>query len=132
MINLGTDGANNGGGATFVTYCFHSVDGYSKVGSYAGANSTDSNFIYCGFKPAFVLLKNFGATEQWAMYDDKRNSFNLVDDRLRPNSNAAEDVHGGIDFVSNGFKIRSADISAPQNYIFYAVASSPFKTANAR
>jgi hypothetical protein len=56
----------------------------------------------------------------------------LVDNRLRPNSNAAEDVHGGIDFVSNGFKIRSADISAPQNYIFYAVASSPFKYSNAR
>jgi hypothetical protein len=122
----------NATGVDYVTYCFHSVDGYSKVGSYTGANSTDSNFIYCGFKPAFVLLKNSGATEQWAMYDDKRNSFNLVDDRLRPNSSAAEDVHGGIDFVSNGFKIRSADISAPQNYIFYAVASSPFKTSNAR
>ena len=130
VFSIGSDIAPSG--QDVIAYCFNSVDGYSKVGSYTGANSTDSNFIYCGFKPALVLLKNSGATEQWAMYDNKRNSFNLVDNRLRPNSNAAEDVHGGIDFVSNGFKIRSADISAPQNYIFYAVASSPFKYSNAR
>ena len=79
-----------------------------------------------------VIIKNFGAAEQWTMYDDKRNTYNVVNDRLRPDSTAAEAVHGALDFVSNGIKIRSADISAPQNYIYYAVAENPFKYARAR
>ena len=132
LLTFGDSSAVNQSSRDFIAYCFHSVEGYSKVGSYTGANSTDANFIYCGFKPALVLLKNSGAAEQWCLYDDQRNPYNVVNDRLRPDSSAAEAVHGALDFVSNGFKIRSADISAPQGYIFYAVASSPFKTSNAR
>ena len=45
---------------TYIAYCFHSVDGYSKVGSYTGNGNADGTFIYTGFRPAFVMLKKTG------------------------------------------------------------------------
>ena len=44
---------------TVIQYCFSSVAGYSKVGSYAPNGSTDGNFIFLGFTPAFFLIKKY-------------------------------------------------------------------------
>ena len=41
----------------YIAYCFHSVEGYSKVGSYEGNNNADGTFIYTGFKPPYPSHK---------------------------------------------------------------------------
>ena len=41
----------------FVAYCFHSVEGFSKFGTYTGNGSTDGPFINTGFRPAYVMIK---------------------------------------------------------------------------
>ena len=48
--------------------------------------------------------------------------------------NNSPTIQLGIDFVSNGFKIRSSGsgIGSATNRIYMAFAESPFKTANAR
>ena len=121
--------------ATYISYCFHSVDGYSKVGSYTGNGSTDGTFVHCGFRPAYVMVKVTNVTDSWFINDNKRDSYNVVDEQLKANSSDAEATNRGIDFVSNGFKIRDASTShnaSGNTYIFYAVAESPFKNSNAR
>jgi hypothetical protein len=129
------------GGETYqniISYCFHSVDGYSKVGSYKGNGSNDGTFVYCGFRPAYIMLKESTASgENWQVYDNKRDIYNFTDHTLAPNSTAAEADGNGyqIDMLSNGFKIRynNNQYNDPSSdYIYLAVAESPFKHTNAR
>ena len=96
----------NQNGSDFVAYCFHSVAGYSKMGSYSGTGSA-GNFVStsvdgdAGFEPAFVMIKRSNGTADWFIYDNKRAS-NLY---LSPNLSNAEGTDGGIVFNSNGFTI---------------------------
>ena len=120
----------------FIAYCFHSVDGYSKVGSYTGNGNADGTFVYTGFRPAFVLTKVTNAADDWSIADYARSPHNVAGESLRPNSVSAEDSSADIDILSNGFKLRQAD-SHRINYdgdtfIYIAFAETPFKYSNAR
>jgi hypothetical protein len=125
-------------GNTMIAYCFHSVEGFSKFGSYTGNGSTDGPFVYTGFRPAFVMTKRTDSTSSWYIVDQERSAnINLMDDYLRPDSSNAE-VTGStsvaFDFNSNGFKIREDGGSNQSGgtYIYMAFAENPFKYANAR
>jgi hypothetical protein len=136
VVNVGTDNDTNGSGKTYVAYCFAPVAGYSAFGSYTGNGSADGPMVYTGMKPALVICKKTSASgRNWLILDSARSPSNVVNDRLYADSNGAEDNADVIDFLSNGFKIRSTtgdlnDSSA--TYIYIAFASNPFKTARAR
>jgi len=138
VINLGTRVGTNESGETFIAYCFHSVDGYSKVGSYTGNGSSDGTFIYTGFRPAWFMCKRTNSTNQWTMADSIRSPYNVADDILYANLSDADSTSQGIyfDFVSNGIKLRSGTAgnvnTSGSSYIYLAFAESPFKTSNAR
>jgi hypothetical protein len=128
----------NGGGSQMVAYFFHSVEGFSKFGSYTGNGSTDGPFVYTGFRPAYVMVKNASlGGRSWYVFDNKINPNNVSGDFLNPN---LSDVEGsvdpeGYDFLSNGFKVRDAANAFNQSggtFIFMAFAEMPFKYANAR
>ena len=130
-ITLGTDGSVNGSGDTYVCYAFAEVQGYSKFGSYTGNSNADGAFVYLGFKPAWVLVTASNAAENWLIVDNKRTqSFNPVDGRLIPNSNAAEETNlQPCDFLSNGIKWRTSDgvwNSSSNTHIYMAFAENPF------
>ena len=134
----GTGYSSNNSGATYIAYCFHSVDGYSKVGSYTGNGSTNGTFVYTGFRPAWVLIKSTGASSNgWYIYDNKRENYGtLVDAQLYANLSSAEDNgNRDLDFTSNGFKPRLTDTNvngSGTKFIYLAFAEQPFKYANAR
>jgi hypothetical protein len=116
-------------GNNFVAYCFAEVTGYSKFGSYTGNSSTAGPFVYCGFEPAFLLIKNT-SSGNWVLKDNKRSTSNVVNKNLFPNLSNAETTEYPLDFLSNGFKLNdiSADVNASgQTYIFMAFASAPLK-----
>jgi hypothetical protein len=130
-FTLGSGFAVNGSSATFIAYCFAEVKGYSKFGSYTGNANNDGTFVYTGFKPAFVLMKRTGIGDNWLMKDSVRDSYNVADKRIYPNSSSAEgtSVNGAIDFLSNGFKHRSSnDMVNPVSEvcIYMAFAENPF------
>jgi len=111
------------------------VEGFSKFGKYTGNGSTDGPFVYCGFKPAFVMVKAVSATGIWVMQDSVRAPYNVVDVMLSANQTNAETTGYSWDQLSNGFKPRSADSNVNGSgvtYVFIAFAETPFKTANAR
>ena len=117
-----------------IAYCFHSVEGYSKISSYTGNGSADGPFVYTGFRPAFILAKNT-STQDWVVYDNSRDPDNSVGNYLLPNTSGAESSYVNYDFLSNGFKLRDAGGSLNINghtYIYMAFAEMPFKYANAR
>lgn len=128
---------NNNSGDTFVAYCFAAVAGYSAFGSYTGNGSADGPFVYCGFRPRFILVKSSSGAFDWHITDTSRSPYNQADTVLFPNSSATETSGGGYyyDLLSNGFKCRnlgSATNGSGATYIFAAFAESPFKTSLAR
>ena len=129
-------GGGETNGETHVAYCFHSVDGYSKVGSYVGNGSTDGTFVFLGFRPSFVLTKESSATSGWNLRDNVRSPDNPVNEVLQADTTGAEMTSNyDVDFLSNGFKLRASasdSNTSGQTYIFLAFAESPFKFANAR
>ena len=116
-------------GSSMIAYCFAEIKGYSKFGSYTGNGSTDGPFVYTGFKPAFFIVKCSNTTFNWVVEDNKRNTFNVVDKYLLPNTSDAEGTLTLVDFLSNGIKIRTTDNShngSGNTYIYMAFAENPF------
>ena len=123
---------SNISGATYVAYCFTEVEGYSKFGSFAGNSSTDGSFVHLGFKPSWLLVKRYSTTGAWFLMDAARNTYNVVDNFLYPNSSDAENSGSyseAIDFLSNGFKCRTTSgflNGSGDSYIFAAFSEHPF------
>ena len=133
VFSLGSSGAPNGSGDNTIAYCFADVQGYSKFGSYTGNGNADGAFVYTGFKPAFVIRKKTNANGNWIMQDNKRPSsqpFNEKRGEISGNTTSAEtsSQYYIIDFLSNGFKCRTADSEVNGTggaYIYMAFASAP-------
>jgi len=134
VFSLGNSTSVNTSAAPYIVYCFHSVEGYSKIGSYEGNGNADGSFTYTGFRPAFVMTKSIDSTSDWQMFDNKRVGYNVDNYELEANDTATEDTSTEfIDIVSNGFKNRIAtDPNVAETYLYMAFAESPFKYANAR
>ena len=137
VFSVGTDNQTNQNGINFIAYLWSAVEGYSKFGNYQGNGSTDGPFVYTGFKPAFVMTKAIDRTAHWYIWDNKRSPGNQVQKILWANLNDDEEDHTayGIDFLSNGFKVRNSESdtnTSSSKSIFMAFAERPFKYANAR
>jgi len=129
VFSLGTQTGVNAG-FNYVAYCFAEKKGYSKFGSYEGTGNANGTFVYTGFKPAWVLLKiSSGTTGAWTLFDNKRDPFNEVDNRLFPDSSGVEADGNDCDFLSNGFKHRttgSGTNGSGYSYIYMAFAENSF------
>jgi hypothetical protein len=137
VFSVGTSSSSNANGGTYVAYLFAEVAGFSKFGSYTGNGSADGPFVYLGFRPRFVLIKNTAIGSNWAIWDTSRSAYNQVQDYLLPNLSAAEGNAStvSIDVTANGFKVRGTDsgINGSGNtIIFAAFAENPFKNSLAR
>ena len=133
VFNLGSAGDANANDQEHIAYCFASIKGYSKVGQYSGNSSTDGTFLYLGFKPAFIIIKDISSTDPWLIFDNKRSSINVVNHRLFPNTNGSENTSdNACDFLSNGIKFRSSNDghNGSRTYMYYAVAEQPLVGTN--
>ena len=132
VFTVGTTAGTNGSGNSMIAYCFAEVKGFSKFGSYVGNGSADGTFCFTGFKPAFVMVKRTDSTENWYMKDNKRDPYNPVfQSTLMANLSNAEYVDWTgttIDYLSNGFKLRTTDSAvngSGATYIYMAFAEEP-------
>jgi hypothetical protein len=134
----GTGYEVNESGVTYVAYCFAPVAGYSAFGSYTGNGSSDGPFVFTGFRPRFVMIKQSSSSNYWWLKDSARSPTNQANLRLSPSVSDAEaddSSFNGADFLSNGFKLRGTDTTTNQSsgtYIYMAFAEAPFKYASAR
>jgi hypothetical protein len=134
-----TDGLNDTEGD--IAYCFANCEGYIKSGTYVGNGNDNGTFVYTGFRPAFIILKE-KIVDSWLLYDDKRFGINTDaaggNSSFNPDANYAEAGGGGgraIDILSNGFKLRTSNATGNAsggNYLYLAIAHNPFQYATAR
>ena len=122
---------NNTG--NYVAYIWKEVEGFSRIGVYYGNNSTRSSFVYCGFRPAFVMWRKVNSGENWRIIDSARSPDNQKTYQMFPAQEYQESDEGGMDFHFNGFALRSNDgnTNDPTAYVFMAFAESPLKYATA-
>ena len=136
FTTTGNTSVSNQLGQNYITYCFAPVAGYSAFGSYTGNGSTDGPFVYCGFRPRYVMIKvSSGTTGDWELYDTSRDTYNASSKEIWANSSNAERSVIPIDILSNGFKPRDSSSNTNGSgftYIYMAFAENPFKYANAR
>ena len=136
VFSIGTNVTVNQSSISYVAYCFAEIAGFSKFGSYVGNSNVNGPFIYLGFRPKYVLIKNITSYD-WHVFDAARNAYNLTNSSLKPDTTGAEYTNDdvSVDFLSNGFKLRGTDNAINYNgdtHIYMAFAENPFKNANAR
>ena len=131
-----TNSISNNANENHIFYCFREIAGYSKFGAYEGNGSADGAFVYTGFRPAWLMIKNVDTDgENWHMFDNKRATSNVVKARLIADASTHENTNDSIiDFTSNGFKLRdtNAGYNSAVTFVYFAFAETPFKYANAR
>ena len=138
VFTIGSDTQLNKSANPYIAYCFHAVDDYQKIGNFIGNNNADGMFVYLGFKPALVIAKAVAEAYNWTLFDAKRPGYNVTNIQQQPNDNGSETNIGAnrlkVDLLANGFKCRSSysELNSSTQYMYYAVAESPFKTNNAQ
>jgi hypothetical protein len=139
VFTIGSQTDVNTNGNSNVAYCFAEVAGYSKFGSYTGNGSADGPFVYCGFRPRWIMVKRTDSTGGWNITDTSMATYNLAQPLLQANTSAAEVSAFEADILSNGFKYRGSSTNvlfdhnlSGATYIFVAFAENPFKNSLAR
>ena len=138
VFSIGTNTNVNQNGDTIVAYCFAEKRGFSKFGFYKGSGNADGPFIYTGFKPAFVIVKNYEETQAWVMWNQGLNPTNQPQFfHHHPNTTDTwVDNTNNIDVLSNGFKIRTSNSTGPEinntqyDHVYWAFAEAPLVGSN--
>ena len=110
--NGGNVNAVNENSIPCIAYCFRSITGFSQAGQYTGNGASNGTFVYTGFAPSFIMIKNTDlSAENWLIHDNARRTFNPNNTFLYPNLDVVEAVNNSypIDFLSNGFKLRNSN-----------------------
>ena len=136
VFTVGTGSDANASSDDFIAYLWSEKQGYSKFGSWSVTANSNRPFIFTGFKPAWLMIKktNSGGSVSWYIFDNKRSPINAVDDFLKADTSDAEGGDGNayIDFLSNGFKLKTGNIGteASGTFVYMAFAESPFVNSN--
>ena len=125
--NTGTSESTNVSGGTYISYCFHSVTGHQKIGSYTG-NGSAGQSITTGFRPGFILIKSTVGTDNWRLYDTTRG---ITDGGyLEPNTTDSNNTGNApsLTITDTGFEIASGGVTNGDNasgnlYTYWAIAN---------
>ncbi len=130
VVNLGPNPTVNSNNQNYIAYCFAEVEGFSKFSRYIGNGNADGPFVYCGFKPNYILVKRIDSKSDWVIYNIDDITTNPNNSCLIAQTTSALVSSHSIDILSNGFKVRNTTLNVNNGtYIFAAFAEAPFKYA---
>lgn len=139
LITLGNSSRVNDSGKTYMAVCYKGIKGISKIGYYTGLQQSDYNmcpFIYTGFKPGMVVIKNVtSGSSSWLVYYLHNNEgYNNTGRRLTNPKDTNYGWGGGttesdaseIFMFSNGFRVAGSggqrnDIGKQYLYMAFAL-----------
>ena len=140
LVTLGSGGAINGSANEMISYCFAKTPGLIGIGHYKGNSNADGPYVVIddgasGFRPAWLMTKRVGGTENWFIKDAATNGpdgneGNPHQTNLLADSANATGSGSGIDFLANGFKVRvtSNSVNANgENIVYLAFSDQAFQ-----
>ena len=136
VFSIGTDHKLNASTEKYVAYCWAPIEGYSKFGVYTSNQNADGPFNYTGFRPKMIFVKMVVSGDGWGVWDSERSPTNVMDEMLRWDSDNAQATGTPyqVDFLANGFKIRTDNAQMNHNsydpYIWGAWGDVPYKYNN--
>ena len=138
--NSGNYNNVNYSGENFVAYCWAEIPGYSKFGLFNGNGAApNGSYIHTGFKVGWLMIKKASGSGDWFVLDGKRSPTNEVLKSVNASLNSAETTDSNfVDFLSNGFKMRTSGAAVNQDTLIYMAfaersGNTPFDTeTNAR
>ena len=130
VFSLGNSASVNSSSGDYIAYCFASITGFCKIGTYTG-NGTTLPVTGLGFSPDCVLIKPTSLVEVWSIFDSSRGP----NRRLTPSGGDVEYVNSGggylQSFDGDGFTAQ-AGASGNQNtnnsgatYLYVAWKANP-------
>lgn len=136
QFTVGTDTDVNADGSNHIAYLWRSIPGFSKVFGYTGNGDADGPFVYCGFRPRFIFIKDASGAYKWRIVDTARDTYNSTANKiLWPDVPDSEGSGGPADILSNGFKLRTLSNgwnNLDNLHVGIAIAEAPDKWSNAR
>ena len=122
---FGYDSANATAG-DYVAYCFHSVTGVQKIGTYQGTGISGIS-VPTGFQPKFIIVKSSSRASAWLMMDTVRDTVSPMTEFLVAQTTGTEFSAPalGFGFNSNGFTVDNTDGTfndSGETYIYLAIA----------
>ena len=121
LMSVGTNGRTNASSGSYVAYAFAEKPGYSKFGEYKGNGDANGVFVYTGFAVKWLMVKEYGSTGNWLMWDNTTPNWNRAYKiaNVADAETSADNV--SIDLLSNGFKFRgnAGDSNGDGNSILY-------------
>jgi hypothetical protein len=107
----------------YIAYCFHSVAGVSKVGSFVGTGVAGKK-ITLDFQPAWLMIKRSSTTGNWTVIDNKINTASIKKNYIKIDEIGAENTATtGIVFESDGFSFSGGSFNqSGQTAIYLAFA----------
>ena len=139
VFSVGDSNNVNNSSGTYIAYCFTSIEGHSRVGSFSGNGANDNVFVWTGFQPKFIMTRYTTTAGDWVILDTSRRVNGEAGGTLTLNENNDEDNYYtssqvGFSFLSNGFKVRhngSPMGDSGRTVVYIAFAEDPFKKARA-
>lgn len=130
VMSLGNNGNLNANGTTYVMYAFVSTPGFSDFGNYTGDGLANGLFQYTGFKPRLWITKRTSSNQSWITFNSAAQSYNTQGQYMFIEATSGEGAAALLDFVSNGFKLRSGNGAtnlSTATYAYMTWAENPFK-----
>jgi hypothetical protein len=135
-FTVGSGNSAGGSSYSYIAYLWAEVPGFSKIGTYTGNGNANGPFVYCGFRPRFILARQLTTGYGWIIIDTERSKNNPTSVWVNPDATTAEGSPAAefYDILSNGFKLRysGAFNTDAASHAYVAFAESPFKYATAR
>ena len=104
-----------------INYCWHSVAGYSKIGTYVGTGGT--NNVSVGFTPSWVMIKNTTAAGSFLIYDAARSPYDPRNKSINLTYTSAETTQStmrvNFNSISDGFTLLGALGATNQSGVTY-------------
>lgn len=123
VFTVGTKDATNKSGDEFIAYCWYSVTGHSKIGTYTGSGISGKSET-TGFRPRWVMTKNTqdsASYDRWYIQDSVRGGGKV----LFANDTLAELEFTSMQFDNNGFTLNTNDTGINESgktYLYLAIA----------
>jgi len=114
VFRVGADHRTGANGENYIAYCFYSVAGFSKIGTYTGTGSA-GNAQTIGFQPDFIILKRYNLTDNWVIIDSVRGE----DEYLLADTDGNEQSLDILDITSTGWTFKGGSMNNSSDSFIY-------------